>query len=512
VRGWLHPGDSNLRDRSLNEFVSTPGGILVPPGLTAQTADSPYRSTSAINRAMAEWFPSSGDADETLLPSLGKLRAQSRDLDRNEAVARGATENIVGNVVGEGLRPQAKLDHEFLGISEAAARQFEKTAEKLYELHSGSTDSDFRRLNPFGINQAIVMRAALLDGDCLVVRRFRPTSGALLGTCIQIIEGGRLENPITGSAETDIREGVELDRDGVPVAYHVRNGSQYRTFSEESSVFRIPRFDETGAVQALHLFNTRLPGQTRGEPFLAPVVEKFKQLGRYTNAEIMAAVISAFFSVFVTSEGNGPFGSKTDAHLASRKPAERERSSQKFGNGLMVNLLPGEKVESVTPGRPNSGFDPFVQAILRQVGIALGLPYEVLVQHFQSSYSASRAALLEAWKFFKLRRSWLVRMLCQPVYEWIIHEAIAVGMLDAPGFEDPFKRRIYLSAEWIGASMQSIDPLKDAKADEVRLQSGVASRRSIVEEQGRDYEKLKREMADEKTPAERADSSAKDAV
>lgn len=196
-------------------------------------------------------------------------------------------------------------------------------------------------------------------------------------------------------------------------------------------------------------------------------------------------------------KGNGPFGTKTDAHLASRKVTERERSSQKFGHGLMVNLLPGEKVESVTPGRPNSGFDPFVQAILRQVGIALGLPYEVLVQHFQSSYSASRAALLEAWKFFKLRRAWLVRMLCQPVYEWMIHEAISAGMLDAPGFEDQFKQRIYLSAEWIGASMQSIDPLKDAKADEVRLNSGVASRRSIVEEQGRDFEKLKRELVGE---------------
>ncbi|HYX32594.1 MAG TPA: phage portal protein [Oligoflexus sp.] len=104
----------------MSEFVSSAGGILVPSDLSGQTADSPYRSTSPLNRAVAEWFPSSGDADETLLPSLATLRAQSRDLDRNEAIARGATENIVGNVVGDGLRPQAKLDHQFLGISEAA--------------------------------------------------------------------------------------------------------------------------------------------------------------------------------------------------------------------------------------------------------------------------------------------------------------------------------------------------------------------------------------------------------
>ncbi|RYZ86708.1 MAG: phage portal protein [Proteobacteria bacterium] len=257
---------------------------------------------------------------------------------------------------------------------------------------------------------------------------------------------------------------------------------------------RLSRFNDAGQVQVLHLFNRRFPSQTRGEPFLAPVIEKFKQLGRYTDAEIMAAVISAFFSVFVTSEGSGPFAGRSEAHLASRKQNGFERSSQTFGNGLMVNLLPGEKVESVAPGRPNSGFDSFVQAILRQVGIAIGLPFEVLVQHFQSSYSASRAALLEAWKLYKLRRIWFVREFTQKVYEWIIEEAIARGMLKAPGFEDPLKRQIYLSAEWIGPSMQSIDPLKDARADEVRLSCGVVSRRSIVEEQGRDYEKLKREI------------------
>ncbi|MDQ3232125.1 MAG: phage portal protein [Pseudobdellovibrionaceae bacterium] len=447
-----------------------------------------------MNRAVREWFPSSGDADEALLPSLATLRAQSRDLDRNEAVARGATENIVGNVVAGGLRPQAKIDHEFLGISEAQARAFEKTAEKIYELHSNSIYSDYRRLNPLQASQGMAMRAVLLDGDCLVVRRYRPEPGSILGTCVQIVEGARLENPFNLAADSDIREGVELDPDGSPVAYHIRNGSPGRSLSLESKIVRLARFSEDGGMQVLHLYNARLPGQTRGEPFLAPVVEKFKQLGRYTNAEIMAAVISAFFSVFVTSDGIGPFGGKADAHLASRKGQEHERSTQTFGNGLMVNLLPGEKVESVAPGRPNSGFDPFVQAILRQVGIAIGLPYEVLVQHFQSSYSASRAALLEAWKFFKLRRAWLVRSFCQPVYEWIVEEAIASGMLEAPGFHEPFKRQIYLSTEWIGSSMQSIDPLKDAKADEVRLSSRVASRRSIVEEQGRDYEKLLREI------------------
>ncbi len=57
--------------------------------------------------------------------------------------------------------------------------------------------------------------------------------------------------------------------------------------------------------------------------------------------------------------------------------------------------------------------------------------------------------------------------------------------------------------------MQSIDPLKDAKADEVRLSCGVVSRRSIVEEQGRDYEKLKREIDSDTPILQSTDTTAK---
>lgn len=42
-----------------------------------------------------------------------------------------------------------------------------------------------------------------------------------------------------------------------------------------------------------------------------------------------------------------------------------------------------------------------MKSIIRQIGSSLGVPYELLVMHFTSSYSASRAALLEAWKQFR---------------------------------------------------------------------------------------------------------------
>lgn len=61
----------------------------------------------------------------------------------------------------------------------------------------------------------------------------------------------------------------------------------------------------------------------------------------------------------------------------------------------------------MNPGRPNTAFDGFVVAICRQIGAALEIPYELLVKNFNASYSASRGALLEAWKMFRMYRTWL---------------------------------------------------------------------------------------------------------
>ena len=77
--------------------------------------------------------------------------------------------------------------------------------------------------------------------------------------------------------------------------------------------------------------------------------------------------------------------------------------------------------------RPNTAFDGFVLAVLRQVAVGLELPFEVLIKHFTSSYSAARAALLDAWKFYKGRRAWLVWTFCQPVYEMVVSELVAAG-------------------------------------------------------------------------------------
>ena len=52
--------------------------------------------------------------------------------------------------------------------------------------------------------------------------------------------------------------------------------------------------DKTGSPNVLMIYETERAEQYRGVPHLAPVIEALKQLTRYSEAEMMAAVINGF--------------------------------------------------------------------------------------------------------------------------------------------------------------------------------------------------------------------------
>ena len=129
------------------------------------------------------------------------------------------------------------------------------------------------------------------------------------------------------------------------------------------------------------------------------------------------------------------------------------------------------------PKAAGSGFNTFLRAICEQVGAALEIPADLLLKSFNSSYSASRAALMEAWKAFRMRRKWFVDDFCTPVYEIWLSEAVARGRISAPGFfADPAIRAAYLGAEWIGPSQGQLDPTKEITAEILAIGEGITTR------------------------------------
>lgn len=161
-----------------------------------------------------------------------------------------------------------------------------------------------------------------------------------------------------------------------------------------------------------------------------------------------------------------------------------------LGAGTLNALPKGVDVKAVDASNAQSTFKPFLDELIKQVGAALNIPSEVLTKAFTSSYSASRAALLQAWDEFKARRVWFARDFCQPVYEAWLTEAVATGRIEAPGFfDDPFIRNAWCNAEWFGPAMSILDPTKDVTGSHLRVLYGLSTReREAAEMTGSDYE------------------------
>jgi lambda family phage portal protein len=463
----------NLLDRAIGYFDPVKGLERYRARAMQLTAES-YIGASKSRRSMTGWItrPKSADAD-TLL-ELPELRTRSRDLERNAPIATGALSTVSTKVVGTGLALQSRVHRDVLGISEEEASAWQRRTEMEFCLWAESPDCDLTRAQNFYGLQGLAFRSALVSGDVLVVMPYLLRAPGPYGLKLQLIEADRLVNKDNVRDTDSLAGGVQMDQAGAPVAYHVLKQHPGAMIPRHGSWDVVDAYGaQTGRRNAIHLYQRSRPGQSRGVPYLAPVIETLKQLDRYCEAEIAAAVVAGLFAVFVKSEGDGL--SPLESATLGITPGSGSDNPQagwdgKLSAGLVADLRPGEDIVSANPGRPNAAFDPFMTSVLRQVGMALELPYEVLIKHFQSSYSAARAALLEAWAHFRCRRDWLATHLCQPIYEVWLEEAIALGRIVAPGFFfDPLLRHAWCQCQWVGDGPGSIDPLKEVLAAKERV-------------------------------------------
>jgi len=468
--------------------------------------DSGYgnHGASATKKSVIGWTHGGGSHKEDIEEHVDTLRQRTRDLYYGGSnLATAAIKRLRTNGIGTGLHLKSTIDEVFLGITEQEARELEETIEREFAHWANSTNCDLERLDNFYQLQQLALLNALLSGDSFAIMSTTERTGSIYDLRIHLIEADRVSTPDNEAINPLFCEGVEKNKAGEVVAYHI---SKFHPLSfsdrEPREWVRVKAYGEkTGRRNILHIMNRERIGQVRGVPFLSPVVETIKQLGRYTEAEVLAAVINGLFTVFIEKESASedvPFGESVPEEL--QVDAEDENSIE-LAPGAVIDLGEGEKANMVNPGRPNPNFDPFVIAIIKQIGAALEIPYEILIMAFSNNYSASRAAILEFFKVIKMYREWFIADFCQPVYEEWLCEAVAKGRINAPGFfTDPIIKDAYCSAEWNGPSAGQLDPKKEVEAAELRVQGGFSTReKETTELTGTDfYKNIKQRKREEK--------------
>lgn len=456
---------------------------------------------NTTKKSMIGWNYFGGDSRSDIEDNLSVLRQRSRDLYMGVPIATGAVKTMRTNVVGRGLMLKPTVDAEILKITTVQAQQLEKEIAREWALWAESNDCDMARLNNFYELQQLAFLNWLTSGDCFALLPTKKRKNQPYDLRVQLIEADRVSSPNNfDTFDNRIVGGVEVDIDGEVVAYHFSKHHPLSYANERMEWQRVEAYgNKTGRRNVLHLSNMERIDQRRGVPFLAPVIEALKQLGRYTDAELIAAVISGLFTVFIEKDSNED-GEPIGSGIAEEDLIdEDDENSLELGPGAILDLAEGEKAHDINPGRPNKNFSGFVEAICRQIGAALEIPYELLLKHFTSSYSASRGALEEAWKMFKMYRTWMANDFCQPVYEEWLAEAVAKGRIKAPGFfTDPLRRKAYCKAQWNGPARGLLNPVQEVGAAVTRVENGFSSRSiETMEMSGGDFysncEQLKQE-------------------
>ncbi len=482
----------NIIDRAIAVF-SPERAVNRLKHRTTLALSGSYNAGSMSRPALRNWNPYAGDANTDTIYDLDILRSRSRDLARNAPIGGAALNTVVSNVIGTGLSMQSNPDAKFLGWNDEKANDWKREVESEWALWCNSLDCDASRSMTFYGLQSLALRSMLESGDVLAltpaIKRGNPYS-----LCVQLVEADRISNKGYISDSGNTIAGVTLDTNGAPIRYSITKqhpGSIQRSALEWVDV---EAYGENGRRNALHLFDKRRPGQLRGVPYLAPVIEHLKQLARYSEAELQAAVVSAALAIFVKMDSEA-FNSvfETDdqqKYMENSAKWDSSVTTDLDGPGKAIRLIPGESIESPNLGRPNINFDPFFLSMLKQIGPALEIPFEVLVKHFSSSYSASRAALLDFFRIVRVRRDFMATHFCDPIKELWFEEAVSLGRIQAPGFfSDARIRQAYTRVAWIGDSPGSIDPEKEVNAARERINLGISTReKESIAYDGGDWE------------------------
>ena len=429
-----------------------------------------HGGASYSKRAMRGFVVQSGSPSEDIDANNYTLRQRSRILYQSAPVATAALKRQRTNIVGPGLKLKSTIDRDVLGLTKEEAEEWQRHVQREFSIWADDKrNCDATGVNNFYSMQQLVALAWPMSGDVFaLVNRAKPDRWCPYSLRLHIIEADRVRTPQVGGAlyggtvqsnplltnltalkftnGNYIYDGVEVDPSGAIVAYWVANNYPFQFDGELTKLVRVEAYGRrTGLPNILHVMDAERPEQYRGVPYLAQAIEPLLQLNRYTDAELTAAVVQSFFTAFVTTEAGGNEMPYNEVGNPLEPEVSKDPNEYELGAGTINILEPGEDIKMASSTHPNSGFKEFVLAMCEQVGAALEIPADLLLMSFNSSYSASRAALLEAWKGFRMRREWLANDFCRPVYELWLTEAVASGRVQAPGFlTDPAIRRAYL--------------------------------------------------------------------
>ena len=443
--------------------------------IAARLGFQPTRKRSyqgaAINRLTNDWLSPVTSADQEIRASLSRLRQRCRELERNNDYVRRFLSGLESNVLGHaGIGLQMKVT-ENGGRPDTLANDLIERAWRDWARSESCTVTG--RMTWFDV-QRLALRSTARDGDC-ILRMIRDAQGFRL----QLLEGDRLDinyNLAKLDSGNEVRMGVEIDRFGRPVAYHLLDKHPADTSAVQAKRERIP------ADQVIHPFITDRIAQTRGTPWMVSAMTRLQMLGAYEEAELTAARVAASKMGFLVKERSEGYIGDTD---------EAGNTLMEVEPGAIEELPMGTTFQSWNPDHPVGNYAGFVKSCLRGIAAGLGVSYNMLANDLEGvNYSSIRAGLLDEREYYKAVQRWFTDTVITPVFEGWLETNILNGTINLPAAKlDKFN-----APDWKPRRWAWVDPLKDQQASILAVENHLKSKRQVISESGGDIEDVFRDI------------------
>lgn len=425
-------------------------------------------------RLNANWGALIESAEMTDRTSRDTIRARARDLERNSDMMGGVISAYVRNVIGKGFTLQAKTEDEALN----------EEIEKLWREWIKAKNCDVTGQQSFNQLLRMAVLRKKVDGGILFKKCY--TNDGIIPFQLQAIEVDELslswsqpKNP-----KHKVAGGVEYNEWNRPVGYWL---TQYSVDGVEvaSPVY----YD---AKDIIFLFTKRRPSQVREISDMTPTLTRIRDVNEFITAvsvkERIAACLSVFIKKAVPASGLGRNGMAASAAI-------KNYEGKRLSPGMIAELNAGDEVQIVDPKGTSNDAAAFLKLQQRLIGTGQGLSYEGTSRDMsETNYSSARQSSIEDEMTYAEEIELLVEKFMSPVYEAFVESALLCGAITVKGMKWTDAKKLTVH-KWAASPKKWIDPLKEANATRVALESGQKTFTQVCAENGRDWREVIDEMA-----------------
>lgn len=408
-----------------------------------------------------------GGPNSAPLRSAVYIREQTRWLDSNLDLFRGALNTIIQNVVGkDGIVIEPHPIGKNGDIDDTLAETIDKEWQAFCDAPEVTASHNWAAV------QRLSCRSWIRDGE-VFSQRIAGNVPSLnhrksVPFSIELIESDLVPHNALWPSGKSVSQGIEYNAWGAAIAYHVLKGHPGESLTTATKRIPAERIDHLKMVDRIR--------QSRGVSLFASIILRMDDIKDYEDSERIAARVAASMAGFIKK------GSPDSYQEDIGEDGEVEERRMQFKSGMIFDdLRPGEEIGTIDSTRPNAQLEDFRNGQLRAAASPIYLTYSAFSKNYNGTYSAQRQELVEGYGAYGILASEFISKFIKPTYRDWLKTAVLSGRIKLPTGMDI---SMASNAIYIPPQMPWIDPVKEAKAWELLNANDFASKIDIIRRRG----------------------------